>query len=135
MWRGPARLRVATKGGSFAVNFPLAAIEAEQEDPVESQVGYRDESAARIEHCLVRMRALACRTRSGPGSPFRSTRSLRGPSVPSFLDRHHADRAGAVIGGNDPAAARIDRQMHRVLATTGLPVERSSAGPATARTA
>ena len=88
--------------------FPARGIEAEQEDPVEPQVGYRDESAARIEHGFVWMRARlsdAIRSRFA----LQVDQIAARPQRPVLLDRHHTDRAGAVIGGNDPAAARIDR--------------------------
>src|SRR5262245_36246911 len=49
------------------------------------------------------------------------------PQGSVLLDRHDADRAGGVIGGDDPATGRIDRQVHRVLTAAGLPVERRDA--------
>src|SRR5690349_3959297 len=49
------------------------------------------------------------------------------PQGSVFLDRHNADRAGGIIGGDYPATGGIDRQVHRVLAAAGLSVERRDA--------
>ena len=126
MCRGPAPARVATKGGSFGVSFPLAASRRNTKTRSSPLVGHDDEPAARIEDSVVRMRAgllFAIWARfAGQGHKIAAR-----PQGSVLLDCHHADRAGAVIGGDDPAPGRIDRQVHRVLAATGLPVERGDA--------
>src|SRR5215469_5662957 len=106
--------------------FPARRVETKHEDPIEPFVGHHDEPAARIEDGVVWMRAgllFAIWPRFARESYKIATR----PQGSVLLDRHHADRAGAVIGGYDPAPGRIDRQVHRVLTAAGLPVERCDA--------
>ena len=123
MCRGPAPARVATKGGSFGVSFPFAASRRNTKNPIESQIRHGDKPAVRIKDGVVRVRARL---------PFSIWPRFAGqgyqitarPQGSVLLDRYHADRAGAVIGGDNPAAGRVDRQVHRVLAAAGLPIER-----------
>src|SRR6516225_1644329 len=118
MCLGPAPARVATKGGSFGMSFPFAASRRKTKTRSSPLSG------------TAMNRPLGSNTASW-GCELARAR-LAGqvdqiaarPQVSVLLDRHHADRAGAVISGDDPAAGRINRQVHRVLATTGLPVER-----------
>ena len=122
MYGAGARAR-DDEGWVIRHELPARYVEAKNEDPVKPLVGYGDEPAARIKHSVVGMRAcllFAIRARLAGQVDQISAR----PQVSVLLDRHHADRAGAVIGGDDPAAGRIDRQVHRILAATGLPVER-----------
>ena len=111
------------KGRVVRRQFPVRRVEAKDEDPVEAFVRHGDEPAVRIEDGVVRMRARLLFA-IGPWLAGQVDQIAARPQGSVFLDRHHANRAGAVIGGDDPAACRIDRQMHRVLAAAGLPVER-----------
>src|SRR5262249_50995655 len=103
--------------------FPVRRVEAKDEDPVNTLIGHSNEPTAWIKHSVVGMRARLLFTIRARLAGQVDQITAR-PQVSVLLDRHHADRAGAVISGDDPAASRIDRQMPRVLATTGLPVER-----------
>ena len=111
------------KGWVVRRQFPSPGVEAKHENPIEPQIGYRDEPAARIEYGVVRMRT---RLPFPIGARFaRQVQQIGArPQASVLLDRHHANRAGAVIRGHDPAAGRVDRQVHRVLAAAGLPIER-----------
>jgi hypothetical protein len=123
MCLGPAPGARLGEGRIVRVQFPAFRIEAKHEDPVESQVGHGEKRAARIKYGVVPMRACLA-------FPIRARFARQGhqigarPQGSVLLDRHYADRAGAVIGGDDPAAGRVDRQVHRVLAAAGLPIER-----------
>ena len=75
------------------------------------------------ERAIVRMRT---RLLLAVGSGFAGQADELGPrpEIAVVIDRHHAHRPGAVIGGDDKPVGRVDRQMYRVLAAAGLPVER-----------
>src|SRR5262245_55211126 len=78
--------------------FPGRIVEAKDEDPVKPLVGHSDEPAARIKHSVVGMRACLLFTIRARLAGQVDQIAAR-PQVSVLLDRHHADRAGAVISG------------------------------------
>jgi hypothetical protein len=60
----------------------------------------------------------------GPGLAGQGDEIGARPEAAVLLDWHHLDRSGPVIGGDDEPVAWADRQIHRILAAAGLPVER-----------
>src|SRR6516225_3880467 len=105
MWRGPARLRVATKGGSFALNFPLAASRRNKNTRSSPRSGIATNLplGSNTASCGCE---LACRTRSGPGSPFRSTGLL--------VDGIGADLIEVGMHRVDKSLSPIDREERGV---------------------
>src|SRR5215813_15284333 len=76
--------------------FPARRVEAKDEDPVKPLVGHSDEPTARIKHSVVRMRACLLFTIRARLAGQVGQIAAR-PQVSVLPDRHHADRAGAVI--------------------------------------
>src|SRR6516162_552879 len=104
---GLARAR-GDEGWVVRCEFPARRVEAKDEDSVKPLVGHGDEPTARIKNSVVGMRAgllFAIRTWFAGQTGQISAR----PQRSILFDRHHADCAGAVIGGDNPAASRIDQ--------------------------
>src|SRR6516165_11011196 len=76
--------------------FPARRVETKHEDPIEPFVGHRDKPAARIEDGVVWMRT-GLLFAIWPRFARQGHKIAARPQGSVLLDRHHADRAGAVI--------------------------------------
>ena len=110
-------------GGIVWCQLACGRVEAEQEDPVEPFVGNRQDLAAGIEDDVVRVGACLLLSVWAAVAGQRHEVGTRAEGAVA-LDGQHTDRAGGVIGGGQPSAGGVDREVDRVLAAAGLPVQR-----------
>ena len=121
-----------TRAGLHAIRFgrgkPAArGVEAEHEHAIEPLVGDEHETAGRIEHDIVRMRArLLGLVRAGLARQVQELMLILERSVRS--DGQHRDAAAGVIGHDQELAAGVDRLAHAVFSSRGGPIEQL--GPA-----
>ena len=108
MCLGPAPASRGNKGWIVRHKFPARRVQPKDKDSVKPFVGHGDEPAARIKHSVVGMRAGLLFAIWAWFSGQIDQISAR-PQRSILFDRHHADCAGAVIGGDNPAASRIDQ--------------------------